>query len=834
MVRVTQVYWRNIVCCLAVLAQFSGLALVMVIGLDQTKAQAQISSQQPARQPSKKPVSISIFVSSDANGCYEPGLVRAIKQFTRAEAERINAAGGIAGHPLDLRIADDFSNSAKTVANVSRALSNERLLAMIGVSSSTRGKALFDAIGQQIGASNVPFITEISLNRLFAPYGNVFTLASSVDNQLDVLATFIGQKGFKRPAFVGLKEHLYVKALGDGMKARLSRAGLGVGEEVGEAGASKAEPVVANVDANARSDTPTAASIVGTGENATGSSGDSNGLVADIRVKIDAYVLKQAQGEQIAAELKAAQPDVLLLGIGSGAGGQLLKYLANADLKIPVFIVYGRISRMLRRAGTIDPNWPFFQFAWDGVPNAYNERLRQRIWRAGTANWLFDDTPVAPGSENWRKQGCEITKKTPLAILDDRNRRAIGRGAQYRDMLALIAEAAKNAPGKANLAQLRAHIVARISRYSMGRQVSRGWWRDWSFTRNRTSAADTLIVSRPSGDSGIVLADQQYARVNGKLEPRPVVYFSLDLISISRIETNDKSFDAEFYLSLKSKDPSINITSIDFTNAYRSQAGHKRLVSWREIHNGDAGTNFPKDVKLYKVSGKFTFHPNLSHYPFDTQRLSISFQPASTAQPFLIQPPTKAAREGHFELDGWQAKDQYVGSDQDIIPTIDKHVSEKRIVPFYKFNYSWVVRRIAVDYFQRVVVPLGFILLVTYFSIFLTHNRFESIMGIQVTALLSAIALYLALPKIDSDQATLSDKIFMITYAGVSFMIGLSILKDSRLVARLRGVRAGVSFVQIVVFPIVAFGVIGYLIFGAPTTAVLLAEQLSSFWQSGS
>ncbi len=810
------------------------MVMVMETGLGQTlalaQAQAQTSSQQPARQLSKKPVSISIFVSSDANGCYEPGLVRAIKQFTRAEAERINAAGGIAGHPLDLRIADDYSNSGKTVANVSRALSNERLLAMIGVSSSTRGKALFDAIGQQIGASNVPFITEISLNRLFAPYGNVFTLASSVDNELDVLATFIGQKGFKRPAFVGLKEHLYVKALGDGMKARLSGAGAGAGAvaEPGKAGVSKAGLVAANVESNDDGDRSDG------GDRNDGYDDNPRGLVADIRVKIDAYVLKQAQGEQIAAELKAARPDVLLLGIGSGAGGQLLKYLANADLKIPVFIVYGRISRMLRRAGTIDPNWPFFQFAWDGVPNAYNERLRQRIWRAGTANWLFDDTPVAPGSENWRKQGCEITKKTPLAILDDRNRRAIGRGAQYRDMLALIAEAAKNAPSKASLAQLRAHIVARISRYSMGRQVSRGWWRDWSFTRNRTSAADTLIVSRPSGDSGIVLADQQYARVNGKLEPRPVVYFSLDLISISRIETNDKSFDAEFYLSLKSKDPSINISSIDFTNAYRSQAGHKRLVSWREIHNGDAGTNFPKDVKLYKVSGKFTFHPNLSHYPFDTQRLSISFQPASTAQPFLIQPPTKAAREGHFELDGWQAKDQYVGSDQDIIPTIDKHVSEKRIVPFYKFNYSWVVRRIAVDYFQRVVVPLGFILLVTYFSIFLTHNRFESIMGIQVTALLSAIALYLALPKIDSDQATLSDKIFMITYAGVSFMIGLSILKDSRLVARLRSVRAGVSFVQIVVFPIVAFGVIGFLIFGAPTTAVTLAERLSSFWQDGS
>ena len=40
-------------------------------------------------------------------------------------------------------------------------------------------------------------------------------------------------------------------------------------------------------------------------------------------------------------------------------------------------------------------------------------------------------------------------------------------------------------------------------------------------------------------------------------------------------------------------------------------------------------------------------------------------------------------------------------------------------------------------------------------------------------ALLSGIALYLALPKVETDQATLSDTISMVTYAAVSLMIGL-------------------------------------------------------------
>jgi len=723
-------------------------------------------------------VSIHILISSDADQCYAPGLVSAIKQFTRAEAQQINVKGGIAGHPLHLELDDDFEDSRKTISNISAALDDDKLVAMIGVSSSTRGKALFDAIGNEIGGSDVPFITEISLNTLFAPYRNVFTLASSVDNELDVLQTFIKSRGFKRPAFIGLKDHLYSKALGDGLKVRLATAPL----------------------------------------------------VADHRIKVEKYILKDEQAAELVASIRQSNPDLLVLGIQSGAGGQLLQKLVAAKIEVPIFIVLGRISRIMRRAGKIAYHQPIYQYAWDGVPNAYNERLRRRIWRSGAANWIFDDLPLPLSTEEWNKRNCKHRKITPLNVLDDRNRRAIGRGAQYRDMLALIYEAARSAPRDAGIPALRRHINRQIRRFSRGSRVLRGWWQDWSFTKTRASAADTLIITRPGEDAGTVLADTQYARVNGRLEPRPVVYLSLDLISISRINTNDRSFDAEFYLSMKRKDAKIGIKSIDFTNAYRSQSSRTRLISWHEIHSGGGGTNFPKDVKLYKVSGKFTFHPDLSHYPFDTQRLSISFQSVSTIQPFLIQPPSKSARASDFEIDGWRALDQYVGSDQDIIPTIDKHVSQKRIVPFYKFNYSWVVKRIAVDYYLRVVVPLAFILMVTYFSVFLNHRRFESIMAIQVTALLSAIALYLALPKVDSDQATLSDKIFMITYAAVSMMIGLSILKDSKLIGRIPRLHHLVSFMQLIVFPIAAISMYGYIMFGPPSSGIALVKQVTAYW----
>jgi hypothetical protein len=56
---------------------------------------------------------------------------------------------------------------------------------------------------------------------------------------------------------------------------------------------------------------------------------------------------------------------------------------------------------------------------------------------------VFEDVknPTAPG---WQNNRCiESNVKEPRRIYDPANRRAIGRGTQYRDMLALIVETAR-------------------------------------------------------------------------------------------------------------------------------------------------------------------------------------------------------------------------------------------------------------------------------------------------------------------------------------------------------------------------------------------------------
>jgi hypothetical protein len=113
------------------------------------------------------------------------------------------------------------------------------------------------------------------------------------------------------------------------------------------------------------------------------------------------------------------------------------------------------------------------------------------------------------------------------------------------------------------------------------------------------------------------------------------------------------------------------------------------------------------------------------------------------------------------------------------------------------------MQRQTTDYYLRVVVPLAFILAVAYMSIFIPMNHFEAIVTIQVTALLSSVALYLALPKVEAgDGTTMSDRIFLFIYTAVSLMIVLSILRISRPVTQSRWVSKTLGLAHIVLIPV--------------------------------
>lgn len=700
-----------------------------------------LAENAPATEPGYT-IAVHISSSKKENG---PEEVFAIQDFVRRRAEMINTQGGVKGRKLNIRFFDDKTDVKKTIANVDEALTDPRLLAMVGIWNSTRGSEVMDTVG----ASGKALISELSVENLFAKHRNIYTLTRAVSDEEDVFVSFASGK-FQRLAFIGLKNDLYTKAFHD----HLARPDAKV-------------PMVA-------------ASWI-------------EGEIEDSEAEIDRMI----------GEIKTKNADILFLSVGSRRGSQVLDRLAKSDIKIPVFIALGSINGVVSHPTGGGKRYlgSFYEIAEGGIANLNNERLEQ----------LMRSPDRMPAVRTY----------SPYAV---------GYGARYADLVAMLAELAEDSPSP-NPERMADYIVDELAKLRKGRRVWRGWAQDWTFTDAQASGEHSLLVWRPDARAKSILAPQQYLRRGDAVKAVPVLYVHLDMVSISHVDSNDRSFDAEFFFTLRAN-KQIPISAIEFTNAMWSSDSAQPMINVRRVYEETSSGDDDLVSRIYKVVGRFRFDPDLRKYPFDEQIFSISFQPATMDAAFFLQPPADEIRADTFQVDGWKMHSHYVGTNELIIRSIESAAGGEKVLPYYNFNYTWVMHRHVIDYLLRVIVPLAFIMIVAYVAHFIPTARFEAVMGIQVTALLSAIALYLALNQPASDKATLSDIIFVMAYASITVMITLSVLEvNQTLVGSTNGIRI-VNFVQIYLVPIFAMGMIAYILISA-ANPITLQRIWSVVWPYG-
>jgi hypothetical protein len=718
------------------------------------------SAIEEAEAATKAPVTVNLFVSTRNDTCYDRGEVSAITRLATEERDRINAQGGIAGHKLELRFFDDYRDVNRTTAGMREALANPDSVAMIGMSSSDRSKAVFEATGKEIKQKNIPFLSAISVNSIIADYPNVFTMrASQDDERLPVLAQFVRQSGLSRPAFVGIRDALYSTSLADGLNRVMGAY-----------------------------------------------------MVADHRASQKDGKADPAEFAAIVADLKDKNPDVLFLALGADRNEAFVKLLLEAGVT-PALFVTGRINSIPKDLAATYPA-ALYELVWDRLPDLYNDRLMRRMSTAKPEDWTFvgDKIATAPG---WANGEC---KERPAGVendpLSDDNLRAIGLGTQYADMLGLVAAAARNAERGADVKELRAHIIDQLkTTFAAGRGAYQGQFENWTFDpRSRTATRTPFLVELAPGLGRPQLAPLQFARLkNENLRAIGTQYLDIDLIRIFSVDDNAKTFHAEFYVSMRDDGKENSIDMLEFSNAVINPQTNDRQITVRALSNGERSEVYPDGMKIYHVSGRFLFRPQLETYPFDTQRFAINVRPKRGDRPFIVQPPPSTMRDTAVDADGWEPRDQYVGYDEDFVTTVDARTQQPSIVPFYKGSFVWIMERETTDYFLRVVVPLLFIMAVAYVSIFIPLSHFEAIVTIQVTALLSAVALYLALPAIDSDGTTLSDRIFLFAYLAVTVMIAISVLRINPFVTERPLVATGLTITHVILIPLLALAMAIYV-----------------------
>lgn len=725
-----------------------------------------ISSSAPTRaaeaEAADQVYTIAVLLSSREDRCYYSGVNRAIRHFVRKRVDEINASRELgSSRRLAVEFFDDHQDPALTVANVKSALADKYTIGMVGLPGWKRAKQTFDEIGREIGSSNIPFISDISVASVFAKYPNVFTMrASQEDERLPVMARMLKDMNIQKPAFIGRRDDESATVISDGIR-----------------------------------------SLTGVAP-----------LAADLRVSVKDKVADPAELSAAVDQLKANGADLIIIALGTDGNGAALKAANTVGIKAP-FLVFGNINNVLASAKlTSYPN-ALYQLAWDGLPDVYNDRLRRTILRSDTADWSFEDRRrlLTPG---WFTGACKPKDITPPEnLLEGSNLQAISRGTEYADIVGLLATIAKSASPNLRIAELRRHIADEIkTAYATGHGAYRGHFDNWSFRpTTRTTSRTPVILTRPVGSDRTQLAPTQYVRLrNDALKRIQTLYLNIDMIRIFRVDDNEKTFFAEFYLSMND-DGSASIDNIEFANAFIDPEDNTRQLSVTTLHDGGPSEAYPIGTKIFKVSGRFMFTPDFSRYPFDTQLFAIDIQPKKGDASFIIQPPRKNVRESGAETDGWTIADQYVGYDENFIPIIDAKSDQRSIVPFYKGTFSWIMTREATDYYLRVVVPLGFILIIAYLSIFIPKENFEAIVTIQVTALLSAVALYLSIPKIGSDVSTVSDRIFLFNYMATSMMIGISILRVHRVLANRPRITKLVDLVHIIGIPLMVMAMAVYV-----------------------
>jgi len=612
-----------------VFALLAALA-VQVLGLALLSAPSAFAAPAEAFSIGKPPLKITVLVGPRNDFCYSDHI-EAIEKLGRSERDRINKAGGIHGRQIEIQVRNDEGDPKRTVADVAAALADPQTIALIGLQNSERAKAVFKELGPRVSESGIPLLSSISATNLISNYPNVFSMNGSQEEEsIPVIAEFVKEKKFSRPAFVGLKGQTFIEALLKGLEENKGFPPFVDKHLLALAGADSKSRQNANLDPG------------------------------EIAKTIE--------------DLKSKNPDVIFLSVGGWRVPAFLKELEKAGIAAPLFVT-GRLDDIFRSSG-VSYSGDLYQIARDELPNLYNDRVRQRLFRERAEDWVFNGSRNPDAFERV-ENGCqERTSKVSSDVLSRSNLRATGIGFEFRDMIAMIADIlklAKPAVDPEDIDGMRKSIVKGIpSFFASGKGVFKGSLEDWSFRPvSRTTVRTPFIIARPKDLGRQQLSAVQYAPLkDNKLRKIPTLYLDIDLFRISRIDDTEKSFVADFYLSMSDENnPTIEL--IEFTNAFLGYKTNARQITIRPLHEGGESDTYPSHMKIYAVSGKFTLDPNYKSYPFDAQRFTIDLRPKRGDSPFIVQPLQQELRQKPFDAEGWENRDSYVSYDQDSISVFD-------------------------------------------------------------------------------------------------------------------------------------------------------------------
>tara|TARA_B100001989_G_C24543769_1_gene469320 strand:+ start:547 stop:2892 length:2346 start_codon:yes stop_codon:yes gene_type:complete len=247
------------------------------------------------------------------------------------------------------------------------------------------------------------------------------------------------------------------------------------------------------------------------------------------------------------------------------------------------------------------------------------------------------------------------------------------------------------------------------------------------------------------------------------------VYF--DILNISRISIEDKNWSVEFYLDLITKhDKGIEILQFDNLSKKDSLFETSLISKEEDVENQDL-INF-----RYRISANFDFDAIPNNYPFDEQYLSISYSSSNTEKFGSIHPVPVRKIDNNFMLEGWDLLTSNAG----ISRTIDKKSVGSSLLQNANVKevakIGWKIKRGSSMTLFKILLPLSFLLALTYYSIFVPLDELGDSISILTTVFLASIALYFSTERPQPLSMTIVDLIFASFYSMTGITIIFTIL----------------------------------------------------------
>lgn len=164
------------------------LALILFVGAPGCRKEAAKEKEKPVAEK-KEPYKIGVILS--ATGPAAP-LGEPEKNTMLLEVDKINKAGGVDGHPLDVIIEDDQSDLAKAADAATKLIEQDNVLAIIGASNTPNTLAIMEKtrkaeIPQMAMAAGIPITSPINEWVFRTPPSNAVAVAKVLEYLTNVL-----------------------------------------------------------------------------------------------------------------------------------------------------------------------------------------------------------------------------------------------------------------------------------------------------------------------------------------------------------------------------------------------------------------------------------------------------------------------------------------------------------------------------------------------------------------------------------------------------------------------------------------------------------------------